>query len=192
VHNLISDNAKLWRHRLFSMCLGISFSVAILLAGCSSGSNSTAIEAGTAPADSLAASPQVYEILTNSCFDCHSDRGSGSWSAKFAPSYLFGAHKARKVLNFANWATLDVKQRMAMASAITVVVDSGSMPPGDYDFFHPSAKLSDEQKRLVLQWTTEQIALSAHMRRVSRTTMDAALCSANPSESRQFRPSRRF
>jgi mono/diheme cytochrome c family protein len=156
------DNEKCWRQCLFSMCLAVSFSAAILLAGCSSGSNSTAIEPGSAPTDSLAANQQVYEILTNSCFDCHSDRGSGSWSAKFAPSYLFGAQKARKVLNFSNWATLDVKQRKAMASAIATVVDSGSMPPGDYNFFHPSAKLSDEQKRLVLQWTTRQVALSAH------------------------------
>lgn len=191
MHNLMSDNAKLWRQRLFSMCLGVSFSAALLLAGCSSGSNSTAIEPGSAPTDSLAANPQVDGILKNSCFDCHSDHGNGSWSAKFAPSYLFGAHKARKVLNFSNWATLDVKQRKAMASAIAAVVDRGSMPPGDYDFFHPSAKLSDEQKRLVLQWTTQQIALSAHMRRVSRTTMDAVLCSASPSESRQFLLARR-
>jgi hypothetical protein len=110
VHNLMSDNAKLWRQRLFSMCLAVSFSAAILLAGCSSGSNPTAIEAGSAPMDSLAANPQVYEILTNSCFDCHSDRGSGSWSAKFAPSYLFGAHKARKVLNFSNRLADGVRQ----------------------------------------------------------------------------------
>jgi Haem-binding domain len=186
----MSDNAKFWRQPLLSMCFGVSFSAAMLLVGCSSGSNSTAIEPGSAPTDSLAASPEAYGILKNSCFDCHSDRGSGSWSAKFAPSYLFGAHKARKVLNFSNWATLDVKQRKAMASAIAAVVDSGSMPPGDYDFFHASAKLSDEQKRLMLQWTTQQIALSAHMRRVSHTNMDAVLCSANPLESRQFQLAR--
>src|ERR1700686_4733329 len=138
----MSDNAKFWCQRLLSMCFGVSFSAAMLLAGCSSGSNSTAIEAGSDPMDSLTANPQVYKILTNSCFDCHSDRGSGSWSAKFAPSYLFGAHNARKVLNFSNRASLNVKQRKAMVSAITAVVDSGSMPPGDYDFLHPSAKLS--------------------------------------------------
>jgi hypothetical protein len=49
-----------------------------------------------------------------------------------------------------------------MASTIAAVVDNGSMPPGDYDFFHPSAKLSDEQKKLVLQWTAQQKALPAH------------------------------
>lgn len=112
--------------------------------------------------DGLTADPQVYEALANSCFDCHSDRGGGPWNAKLAPSYLFGAHKAREVLNFSSWSTLDVKQRSALASAIAAVVDSGSMPPGDYDFFHPSAKLSGEQKKLVLEWTSQQVALPAH------------------------------
>jgi hypothetical protein len=55
-----------------------------------------------------------------------------------------------------------VKQRNAMASLIAAVVDRGSMPPGDYDFYHPSAKLSDEQKKLVHQWTSQEIALPSH------------------------------
>ena len=161
MHSLISDTAGIWRHRLFVVCTGAALWAAIALAGCSSSSNSTAMER-PAPADSLTADPQVYEILANSCFDCHSDRGSGSWSAKFAPSYLFGANKGREALNFSNWATADVKQRNAMASLTAAVVDSGSMPPGDYVFFHPSAKLDDEQKKLVLQWTAQQKLLPAH------------------------------
>jgi heme-binding protein len=162
MHGLISDIAAIWRPRLFAVCIGASFWVAILLAGCSSSSNSTTMEQGSAPTDSLAADPQVYKTLSNSCFDCHSDQGSGSWSAKLAPSYLFGARKGREVLNFSDWTTLDVKQRNAMASEIEAAVDNGSMPPADYDFFHPSAKLTDAQKKLVLQWSSQQIALPAH------------------------------
>jgi hypothetical protein len=75
---------------------------------------------------------------------------------------LFGADKARGVLNFSNWSTLDEKQRRAMAPGIAEVVDSGSMPPGDFCFFYPSAKLSDEQKKLVLQWTSQQKAVPTH------------------------------
>jgi hypothetical protein len=59
VQNLMSNNTKLWRQCLFSMCLAVSFSAVILLAGCSSGSNSPAIEPGSAPTDSLMADPQV-------------------------------------------------------------------------------------------------------------------------------------
>jgi hypothetical protein len=161
MHSLVSD-FTIWRHRLSAVCLGASLWAAMLLGGCSSGSNSAAMGQGSAPTDSFAADPQVYEILSNSCFDCHSDQGSGSWNARFAPSYLFGANKGRAVLSFSSWSTLDVKQRSAMASAIAAVVDNGSMPPGDYDFFHPSARLSDKQKKLVLQWASQQIVLPAH------------------------------
>jgi hypothetical protein len=65
-------------------------------------------------------------------------------------------------LNFSNWPTLDLKQRKALASAIAAAVEGGSMPPGDYDFFHPSAKLNDEQKTFVLHWASQQAAVSAH------------------------------
>ena len=159
MHSLISDT-KIWRLRLLAVWCGAFLWAAIALA--SSAGNLMAQERASTAMDSLTANPQVYEIFANSCFDCHSDRGSGSWSAKLAPSYLFGAQKGRAALNFSNWANMDVKQRSAMASLIAAVVDSGSMPPGDYDFFHPSAKLSDEQKQLVRQWTSQQIAIPAH------------------------------
>ncbi len=164
MHRLTSGTARIWRDCLFAVCFGASLWAApILIAGCSSSRNSASTESLSAPTTtSLAADPQVNETLTNSCFDCHSEQGSGPWNAKIAPSYIFGANKARAVLNFSNWSNLDLKQRSAMASAIAAVVESGSMPPGDYDFFHPSAKLSDEQKQLMLQWTSQQIALPAH------------------------------
>src|SRR5580704_15858139 len=158
MQSLIYDT-RIRRRGLFVVSFGAALCAAILLAGCSSGGNSTALERGPAPVDSLAADPQVEEIFANSCFDCHSDRAGGSFTAKFAPSYLFGAQKGREALNLSNWAAMDVKQRSAAASLIAAVVDSGSMPPGDYDFFHPSATLSDEQRKLVLQWTARQTAL---------------------------------
>jgi Haem-binding domain len=152
---------RIWILRL-TTCFAVSLLGTGLIAGCSSSDNKASLELRPASTNSLSADPQVCEILATSCFDCHSDQGSGPWNAKLAPSYLFGANKARSALNFSNWWNLDGKQRRAMASTIAAVVDSGSMPPGDYDFFHPSAKLSDEQKELVLQWTSQQKALPAH------------------------------
>lgn len=156
----ISFAARIWRRRLLTVCIVVSLWAAIARVGSPSGIISTAMAPGSA--NNLTADPQTYEILGNSCFDCHSDRGSGSWSARLAPSYLFGARKGRNALNFSNWATLGVKERSAMASLIAAVVNNGSMPPGDYDFFHPSSRLNDNQKKLVLQWTSQQIAAAAH------------------------------
>jgi hypothetical protein len=162
MNSLISDTVEIYRYRSFAVCIVASLLIAILLAGCSDNSNSPAMARVPAPTDGFTADPEVYETLSNACFDCHSDRGSGSWNAKLAPSYLFGSHKGREALNFSNWTTLDMKQRTAMASQIAAVVDNGSMPPGDYGFFHPSAKLSDAQKKLVLQWSSQQMALPVH------------------------------
>ena len=104
------------------------------------------MQRGSAPTDSFAADPQVYEILANSCFDCHSDRGSGSWNAKLAPSYLFGAQQRTRGPEFLELGDAGCKAAERDGIEIAAVVDSGSMPPGDYDFFHPSAKLSDAAK----------------------------------------------
>jgi hypothetical protein len=159
--NSLISKCRIWRH-LSATYLALALLGSGLIAGCSGSSNSTPMTLRPVSTNSLSADPQVYVILTTSCFDCHSDQGSAPWNAKLAPSYLFGANKARGALNFSNWSTLDEKQRRSMASAIAAVVDSSSMPPGDYAFFHPSAKLSDEQTKLVLQWTSQQKALPAH------------------------------
>jgi mono/diheme cytochrome c family protein len=141
----------------------VAICAAIMVAGCSSTGGGAAAPAAPAGAQPEALSdPQVREILVNSCFDCHADEGSGSFTAKLAPSYLFGAGKAREVLNFSQWSAMNPKQQREEATEVAKVVESGSMPPGDYDFFHPSAGLSDDQKQLITQWAARQQAVPAH------------------------------
>jgi hypothetical protein len=155
----VSRNAHA-NSRRFARGFLVWICVAIVTAGCSS--TPVPNERGAASPAGLAADPQVAGVLGNSCFDCHSDQGSGPWNAKLAPTYLFGAHKGREVLNFSSWPALNAKQRSAIAAAITTAVANGSMPPGDYAFLHPSARLDDDQKKLVTQWAAAQTALPAH------------------------------
>lgn len=162
MHRVITGMGRIWRDRWRAVFCGICMTVAVLAAGCSDTSSLPPVDGPSTASDSLAADPRVHGILANSCFDCHADEGSGQWNAKLAPSYLFGARKAREVLNFSNWSTLDAKQQSATAAEIASVVASGSMPPGDYSFFHPAAKMSNEQKNLVLRWTRRQTTLAAH------------------------------
>jgi cytochrome c553 len=154
---------RFWRRRVQSGCFGALLAVVILFAGCSSSDNSLPIKGVfSGPATSLAADAQVKAARATSCSDCHSDHARGPWNAKIAPSYLFAANKARAALNFSDWGELKVKQRRATASRIATEVARGSMPPGDYEFLHPAARLSAKQKRLVLQWASRQMALAAH------------------------------
>lgn len=97
---MISEMPRVWRDGLFAVCFGAWIGAAVLAAGCSSTSSLPPVESQSASTDSLAADPQVHEILATSCFDCHSNSGSGPWNAKLAPSYLFGAHKALRSAEF--------------------------------------------------------------------------------------------
>lgn len=133
--------------------------IAVALAGCASKSGGLALIAAQPSQDSLADVPQVGPILANSCFDCHNNKGSGAAAAKFAPSYLFGAAKARQALDLSDWTMMTADQRHAVANAIERAVASGSMPPGDYLAFHSSAKLDANQKRAIADWAANPVPL---------------------------------
>jgi hypothetical protein len=143
----------------FIACI-CAFSWVTLTAGCSStgeqSSKASQIEA--TQKHELIAEPQVHQALAQACFDCHFDGKPAAWNARLAPSYLFGADKARQALDFSDWSTYSPRRRRAELEAISKVVQDGSMPPADYDFFHPGAKLSAEQKQLQLQWVSRQSA----------------------------------
>ena len=130
-----------------------------LTEGCAgSGDQSSSATQVEARKDELAADPQIQQALATACFDCHSDEKPAVWNARLAPSYLFGADKARRALDFSDWRAYSPQRRRAELEAISKVVQDDSMPPADYDFFHPGAKLSPEQKQVLLQWAYRQSA----------------------------------
>ena len=131
--------------------------LALVLVGCSS-SQQTA----TAPASTNAVStdPQVNAILQQSCYQCHSTGGSAPWYAAVSPTYL-AANSARGVLNFSDWQTYDTQKKADALKNIQQSVSAGSMPPGDYTALDHSARLTDDQKQALLNWTS-QPAIPAH------------------------------
>jgi Haem-binding domain len=144
------------------MAVSILFLSLTLVAGCSSGgANSTsAMTATSSTSEAVTSDARVNEMLETSCYDCHSDN-SPAWNARFAPSYWF-AGSARNDLNFSQWPSYDTNRKAAEARAIANTVSKGAMPPGDYTFFRPSAKLSAEDKDLLTQWASKEAAIAAH------------------------------
>jgi hypothetical protein len=134
-----------------------TIAVAVLPAGCSNSADTTPQVSINSNAP-LAADPEVRDALVSACFDCHSDEKPGAWNARLAPSYLFGRAKARQVLNFSDWPAYDSQRKQVELEAIGKVVADGSMPPGDYDFIHPGAKLTAAQKQILLQWVSRETA----------------------------------
>jgi uncharacterized membrane protein len=135
--------------------------LALLVVGCSSSKTTTTPEsAASAPANAVSNNQQVNAILESSCYECHSAGGTAPWYAAVSPTYL-SANSARGVLNFSDWQTYDAQKRADELKSIAQSVSGGSMPPGDYTALDHSARLSEEQKQVLLTWAS-QPAIPAH------------------------------
>lgn len=90
-------------------------------------------------------SPRVRELAKRACFDCHSNETIWPWYSNVAPfSWLVqrDVDEGRKHLNFSTFATSggDADEAAELAA-------NGEMPPWFYLPLHPDAKLSDAEKR---------------------------------------------
>lgn len=101
-------------------------------------------------------SPEVAQLLKTSCYNCHSNETAYPWYSHVAPSSWLVARDvraARKELNFSAWANLDQTDMLSKLDDISEEVGEGNMPLPIYNLMHPSAKLSEQQRQLIVQWT---------------------------------------
>jgi cytochrome c551/c552 len=93
-------------------------------------------------------SPQTRALAKDACFDCHSNETVWPWYAKIAPSSWLLAHdvdEGRHELNFSEWGQGEME-----VEEIAEVIEEGEMPPWYYALMHPDAKLSDSEKRTLI------------------------------------------
>ncbi len=124
------------------------------LPGCSSSQEpGPALQETSNPSNVVSTDARVNEILERSCYSCHSTGGSAPWYAAVSPTYL-AANSARNVLNFSDWQSYDGDKRAGELKSIAQSVESGSMPPGDYTALNHTARLSDDDKQVLLAWVS--------------------------------------
>ncbi len=103
-----------------------------------------------------AAPAEVARLLKASCYDCHSNEAKYPWYSYVAPvSFLVQNHiqEGRSKLNFSTWGSNSSGQDLAEAAEeIPEVIAEGEMPLWDYQLMHPEAKLSDAEKRTLIDW----------------------------------------
>lgn len=89
--------------------------------------------------------PATRALAVRACFDCHSNETRWPWYSHVAPtSWFLQQHidEGRRVLNFSDWSRT---YEEAGESAETVL--ENEMPPRSYTLLHPSARLSEAEKR---------------------------------------------
>ena len=101
-------------------------------------------------------SPEVAAILDRSCRDCHSNQTVWPWYTNVAPvSWWLSNHVSdgRRSLNMSEWARLPRDRQDRKLRQICDEVEDGVMPLSSYIPMHPQAKLSEQDKKAICDWT---------------------------------------
>lgn len=107
-------------------------------------------------------SQEVAGLLKTSCYSCHSNETIYPWYSYVAPSSWLvskDVREGREELNFSTWQENDMIKKLGYLDDISSEVGEGRMPMGIYTLMHPSAKLSDEQRELIVTWAEDAMDL---------------------------------
>lgn len=102
------------------------------------------------------APPKVAGALKKSCYDCHSNNTRYPWYASVQPmGWLLANHveDGKKELNFSEFASFSKRRQLSKLKSVQNSIKDGSMPLSSYTMLHSDAKLSEESKSLIVQWT---------------------------------------
>lgn len=98
---------------------------------------------------------EVQAIIEAACYGCHSNETKYPWYSQVAPvSWWVANHinEGREALNFSTFGALPANDRAEAMEESAEKVQAGEMPMDSYVWMHPEAKLSVEQRNILLQW----------------------------------------
>lgn len=98
---------------------------------------------------------EVLLVLKNTCYDCHSDNTVYPWYNNIAPvSYWLADHvdHGKGHLNFSAWESYETDKKDHKLEEVIETMESGEMPLREYTWTHSEARLTDAQRKAVIQW----------------------------------------
>ncbi len=101
-------------------------------------------------------SEDIQAMLKTSCLDCHSDQTRYLWYHYIMPvGWMVNNHitEGKADLNLSEWGKMEVLDQMSILDEMCEEVESGHMPLKSYLLIHRDARLSEEQKTLLCEWT---------------------------------------
>jgi mono/diheme cytochrome c family protein len=96
----------------------------------------------------LDAPPPVKQIFKTACYNCHSNETRLAWFDQIVPAYWLVAgdvKKARSHLNFSDLGAGPKVQQKEMLFELINQIQSGDMPPRNYELLHGESKIAPEQ-----------------------------------------------
>lgn len=101
----------------------------------------------------------VRLAIENKCADCHSNNTRWPAYSRLAPgSWLMehDVHEARTAMNLSHWDELPPEEQTRLLAAIAAEVANRRMPVRQYLLLHPSARLTDAERKSVIAWTHDE------------------------------------
>jgi hypothetical protein len=103
----------------------------------------------------------IEQIFGRSCNDCHSNKTVYPWYTQVAPvSWWLRNHidEGRRELNLNEFATYPARKQDRKLEEMCDQVKQGEMPLPSYLIVHGGAKLSDQDKQTICDWTAAERA----------------------------------
>ena len=103
-------------------------------------------------------SNEVKQMFRTSCYDCHSNETNYPWYASIAPMKWMlyeDIEEGRSELNFSEWQELSKADMVEKLDDIYTVMEENEMPLKGYTMLHSNARLSENDRELIMQWTED-------------------------------------
>jgi hypothetical protein len=113
-------------------------------------------------------SSEVVAILQRGCGDCHSNETVWPWYSEVAPISWFvidHVNHGRRHLNFSDWTRYDRQEADELLGDIARTVRAGEMPLNSYTLLHPEARLTHEERNVIIDWARAERTRLADGRR---------------------------
>jgi Haem-binding domain len=109
----------------------------------------------------------VHKILDKACFDCHSNNTRYPWYFSIQPvAWWMNDHinEGKGELNFSEFGKRTLARQAKKLKKLAKEVQDGGMPLESYSWIHKEAVLTENEKKMVVNWAnalSERIALVA-------------------------------
>jgi hypothetical protein len=100
----------------------------------------------------------ITDILKRSCNDCHTNHTRYPWYTNIQPiGWWMQKHveDGKRNLNFNEFGTYKPKDQDHVMDEIIEVIEKNVMPQNSYLWMHGEAKLSEEDKAILIAWAKQ-------------------------------------
>lgn len=97
----------------------------------------------------------LQTLFKNACYDCHSNNTNYPWYSMIQPiGWILtkDIKDGKAKLNFSEFGSISPRRQMSKLQNVENRIKDGTMPLPAYQFIHPRARLTEEEKQLLIDW----------------------------------------